>query len=373
MNTTLPSVVDHIEHGVQLANGVSVDDVLEQMGKATPVNTKRTRESHLTALAMYCFRHGWGWAAMNPAVVRVPNQDTNTSSRIRITWERNYQETRPFRLDWFASHLVELNRAGVGIKTIAGRIDALNHWYKETYANVDSSIRPDNPTKHLTIENLYRSFVHDIATANTKGERKVTHAPAITIDDLRAMVRACDVNTLVGKRDRALLLLGWWGCYRRSELESQSVENISYDSKGRGFLALVYNSKTNKTDAVEKPIERIDMDAELCPVTAYESWIQSAGITSGKVFRSVDKLGRVGESISGRLVDMIVRRYDKDAKLYRGYSAHSLRAGYATWAYANGVSDALIRRKGGWSLTSGNVNLYNRPEHFAVSTQGNAW
>lgn len=373
MNTSLPSVVAHTEHGVQLANGISVDDVLEQMEKATPVNTRRTRESHLSALTMYCYRHGWAWAGMIARVVRIPNQDNKTSSRIRIVWERNYQETRPFRLDWFASHLIELNRAGVGIKTIAGRIDALNHWYKETYTNVDRSVRPDNPTKHLTIENLYRSFVHDIASANTRGERKVTHAPAITIDDLRTMVRACDLSTLVGKRDRAVLLLGWWGAYRRSELESQSIENIAYDTQGRGFLAYVYNSKTNKTDAVEKPIERLNDDPELCPVRAYESWIQSAGITSGRVFRGIDKKHRVGESMSGRLVDMIVRRYDKDAKLYRGYSAHSLRAGYATWAYANGVPDALIRRKGGWSLTSGNVNLYNRPEHFAVSTQGNAW
>jgi site-specific recombinase XerD len=381
---------------LQLGANVTEQDLREQLVRATPPNTKRTRESHLTEIVRYCRKNKFAWASMIPSVVWVdlttaPKKSNRRRAR-RIVWSRNYQEVTPFRVDWLGSYLLQLHRAGYSLKSIDGRLDALNAWHNETYANEKRA--PLNPTKHPTILELRKSFVHDIAKANERGERKVVPAPAVTLEDLRAMVCACDLTTATGVRDRAILLLGFWGAFRRSELASIRVENIEYDSQGRGMVIHVYNTKTNKTGSVDKEFMYRRKDLELCPITAYESWVKTAGITSGVVFRRVsraytnkngevtkpDVIGHIlpnskrsqdsGE-IDSRVIDKIVRHYATTAGIKTPYSAHSLRAGWATWAQLHGIPEAYARKHGGWAFHSAMYLHYGaRANYYTVDLTG---
>jgi site-specific recombinase XerC len=168
---------------------------------------------------------------------------------------------------------------------------------------------------------------------------------------------------LAGLRDRALLLIGWNGAFRRCELVEFVLENMIPDANGRGFTYPTYNTKTNKTSAFEKQIHAQPNDVELCPVVALNAWVERAGITPGPdgtlVFRSVNKAGAVGSVLSARMVDKIVREYDNKAGINKGFSGHSLRAGYATQATLDGVPDAFIRAQG-WADSSPVVFRYQR-------------
>ena len=79
------------------------------------------------------------------------------------------------------------------------------------------------------------------------------------------------------------------------------------------------------------------------PVAAYEAWIAAAAITSGRVFRCVDRHGRVGDRLSDRAVAQIVQQRAAKAGLAAEmFSGHSLRAGFATSAATAGVEERII-------------------------------
>jgi integrase len=147
---------------------------------------------------------------------------------------------------------------------------------------------------------------------------------------------------LAGTRDRALLLVGFGAALRRSELSALRVEHLAWHA--RGVVVLVARSKTDQLGAgVEVPIHAAP--GPLCPVDALRAWLDAAGITSGSVFRSVSRWGRVGEALDGRHVAEVVKRAARRVGLDpRELGGHSLRAGFATTAASVGANMAEIAR-----------------------------
>ena len=83
--------------------------------------------------------------------------------------------------------------------------------------------------------------------------------------------------------------------------------------------------------------------SELCPVTAVQEWVEGAGITEGRVFRSVSRWDRQGVNLSARIVSSIVKRYAKAAGLdSENFAGHSLRAGFVTSAAERGAKTDRI-------------------------------
>lgn len=333
--------------------------IVDRMGNATTVQTLRTYGAHVRQFADYCAGRGWAW---------VPGNVFALDATVR-----NADETlpTPARVEWVLGYLEHLANNGLSLATIDGRIRALNSWHTQygfTVPNDPALFRPNDPR----VNKWFKGYCNDLANANADGQLTTKEAPAMLRDHLRAMVRACDTSTLVGLRDRALLLVGWSGAFRRSELATVVVENIVWDTYGRGAIVQVYNTKTNKRGAIEKQLDAQPNDPELCPVVALRAWLGASGVSSGRVFRRVDKWGRVGTaSVSPRYVDMVVRRYDLASAVAAGttpedttpapvgFSGHSLRAGYATQATLDGVPDAVIRSQG-WSDNSTVVFRYQR-------------
>ncbi len=153
-------------------------------------------------------------------------------------------------------------------------------------------------------------------------------------------------DTVKGKRDRALLLLGFCAALRRSELAGVKVEDLEFTAQG--IILTLPRSKTDQTGQGRKigiPKGR----GRICPVMAVNEWIVQLGADEGFLFRAVSKGRRIGdEKLSDRAVADIIKHYAAQAGLNpERYSGHSLRSGLATSAAQHGISSWKIRQQTG--------------------------
>ena len=147
-------------------------------------------------------------------------------------------------------------------------------------------------------------------------------------------------------RDRALLLIGFAGGFRRSEIVALNCDDIEHVRQG--LIVTLRRSKTDQEGAGRKvgiPFGR----TRHCPVLALDRWLAVSKIEVGPVFRPVDRHGRVAsERLSGEAVSLIVKeRVAAAGNDPAGFSGHSLRAGFATSAVQAGVSTPKIRSQTG--------------------------
>jgi integrase len=169
-------------------------------------------------------------------------------------------------------------------------------------------------------------------------------AAAITTAEIRKLCRACGTD-LPGARDRALLLLGFAGALRRSELVALDVEHVTW--MRNGLKLLIERSKTDpEGEGAEIAIPRGQAD-ETCPVAALRTWLELSEISTGPLFRKVNRGGSVERNrLSTDAVRQILLKRAVRAGL-RGtlaepVSPHGLRAGFVTTAYRNGMPDEEI-------------------------------
>jgi len=172
------------------------------------------------------------------------------------------------------------------------------------------------------------------------GTAQNAKAPTVTAD-IRAMIEAAP-DSLRGARDRALLLVGFAGAFRRSELVGIDVADVETTREG-----LVINLRKSKTDQEGQGV-RIAIpygsNPDTCPVRAVEAWRAAAGIETGPLFRSVNQHGHVSPAgLSDKAVALIVKGYAAQLGLDPAkYAGHSLRAGFATAAAMSDVSERRI-------------------------------
>jgi integrase len=147
-------------------------------------------------------------------------------------------------------------------------------------------------------------------------------------------------------RDRALLLIGFAGGFRRSEIVGLNCDDV--ERVRQGVVITLRRSKTDQEGAGRKvgiPFGR----TRLCPVLALDEWLAISRIEAGPIFRPVDRHGRIAsERLSGEAVLLIVKeRVAATGIDPTGFSGHSLRAGFATSAVQAGVSTLKIRSQTG--------------------------
>ncbi len=148
-------------------------------------------------------------------------------------------------------------------------------------------------------------------------------------------------------RDRALILVGWAGAFRRSELASLLVSDL--EREPRGMLVHLRRSKTDQEGAGRIVAIPYGSDPCTCPVRALDDWLRRSGITEGPVFRPVDQWGHMATAaLRPAAVAIIVKRWAASVGLDPAHFAgHSLRAGLATSAAAAGKSERAIMQQTG--------------------------
>ena len=189
----------------------------------------------------------------------------------------------------------------------------------------------------------------------TRPERKA----AAERDVLREMVAALP-STLGGIRDRALLLLGFAGAFRRSELVALDVADVTFTAEG--LRVHVRRSKTDQESAGAEVGIRHGSAPLVCPVAAVRAWLEASAVTEGPLLRAVDRHDNVRGALSGRdvarRVKAAAKRVGLDASTFGG---HSLRAGLATTAAKAGATTGEIMRQGRWSSAQMVEAVYVRP------------
>ena len=192
-------------------------------------------------------------------------------------------------------------------------------------------------TKHPAIRETLRGI-------GRKHGTPARRSAALTIADMRKLVRSCG-TTLAGARDRALFLIGFAGALRRSELVGLDVADVTWSSEGLELL--ITRSKTDAQGGGARIGINRGKAAEMCPVTALQSWLTEAGITDGPIFRKVNRGSAVEQArlTTGSVRDVLLKRAS-DAGVTGTWeepvSPHGLRAGFVTAAYRNGVPDEEI-------------------------------
>lgn len=174
----------------------------------------------------------------------------------------------------------------------------------------------------------------------TLGVAQTGKSPVLTADVAAMLAHVPD--KLLGVRDRALLLIGFAGAFRRSELVALDVEDIEF--REDGLKVTIRRSKTDQEGAGQ--VIGIAHGSKLCPVRALQEWLTAAGITSGPIFRRIDRHGKMFDRMNPEAVALVVKRYAAAAGLDPATVAgHSLRAGLCTQAAINGVQELAIMRQ----------------------------
>jgi len=149
-------------------------------------------------------------------------------------------------------------------------------------------------------------------------------AQAIRTDGIAQAVKQIDINTLRGLRDKAVLLLGFAGCFRRSEIAALTVADVTFNNKGADIR--IKRSKTDQTGAGDFKAIPYGSNPATCPVRSLQAWLNVYQATGeAPLFCTItkgDKLDR-SSGIVGKTVERIVKQY-----FGSDYSGHSLRVGF---------------------------------------------
>ena len=216
--------------------------------------------------------------------------------------------------------------------TIRRRISALSENFNA------AGLSEKNPCRSWIVRETLIGLSRSMG-ANQKG------ITPIYWDDLQKMFADMDGEKLTDVRDKALLLLGFMGAFRRSEIAGLDADDLQF--MRQGLIITIRHSKTDQASLGQQVAIPFLKNTEMCAVTAVKNWMQMACITEGPLFRSISKSGKVSETrLSDKSVNLIVKRYvtaiGLDSEMY---GAHSLRHGFATYAALSGIEERLIMKQ----------------------------
>lgn len=270
---------------------------------------------------------------------------TRQSYRAAIEhFEVQWKGLLPATADGVARYLAEYADT-LAVSTLRQRLAALAQWHSEQGF-------PD-PTKAPIV----RKALRGIRALHPAQEKQ---AKPLQLDELERVVGALDHAIDVARRrgdragelrylrDKSLILLGFWRGFRSDELSRLRVEHVQA-SAGEGitcFLAWTKGDRQNLGTTFKAPAL-----SRLCPVEAYLDWVGAAQLTTGPVYRAIDRWGHVGEN--GLHVDSIaplLRAIFKNGGLASAdaYSGHSLRRGFANWAASDDWDVKSLMEYVGW-------------------------
>ena len=192
----------------------------------------------------------------------------------------------------------------------------------------------------------YIDTKHPIIAENLMGIKrkmgvKQTSKKPILINDLKLIINVInkDQNEYKKLQNKALILIGFAGGFRRSELVSIEYEDIEFVNEG--VKILVQRSKTDQTGLGMTKAIPYFQNKIYCPVTSLRDWINHSKISNGKIFK-----------ISDKTVALTIQKYALLAGLDKTkYAGHSLRSGFATSTAETGADERSIMAMTGHKTT----------------------
>ncbi|OHV42420.1 integrase [Parafrankia colletiae] len=278
--------------------------------------------------------------------------DYARASRSAATWRAYDADLRHFR-GWCAQEgLGDLPASAV---TVAGYIAAL----------ADAGYAPSTIRRRLAAISVAHQLAHAVnptgaaeVSAVWNGIRRSrgvapSRKAALDTSLLSRVVAGLDDAVLADVRDRALLLVGFAGCLRRSELVGLNTADLVETDDG--LVVTVRRSKTDQEAAGAQVGLAYGSYRPTCPVRAWRGWVAAAAgagvpLAGGPAFRGINRHGQVGavRLYSGSVARIVQRRVAAAGLDPADFAGHSLRSGFATAAARAGVTDRSIMRQGRW-------------------------
>jgi len=266
----------------------------------------------------------------------------------------------PDHVTLYLTHLTtEFGLAGKKLRprTAERHLAAIN----TTHCALGLTFDRHNQALTKTLDGIRRKF-----RVSQKGAR------AFRTEDIIALCKTFGLDRR-SQRDKAIILLGFAGGFRRSEIVGLNVEDLEFKD---GILRVML--RKSKTDQVGKGRTIVIMpgrNSETCPVAAVRTWLGTAEIEDeGKnpAFRPVNRHSGVEfRRLSDRAVDLIAKEACCAAKLKESYSAHSLRAGHVTETLARGHDRAAIKRQTGHA-SDAMLDRYARETDLAANNSSSS-
>lgn len=267
---------------------------------------------------------------LQPYIEEATSPATRKAYRVDL---RHFQEwggmlpSTPQVVADYLAHLAQTHRPS----TLQRRIAAI--------ARAHHTLNLPDPTKHELVRLTLRGIRRKLGTAQRQ-------ARPLMKEDVVAIIATLG-DSPRDVRDKCLLLLGFCGAFRRSELVALNVEDL--ERVPQGVIVTIRQSKTDQEGRGRRigiPLGRHHM---MCPVQALAQHLVLLGVTQGPLFRSLNPRGELSEGrLSGRSVSSIIKKRAAQAGLEAtGLSGHSLRAGLATSAAQAGIRPDKIREQTG--------------------------
>ena len=212
--------------------------------------------------------------------------------------------------------------------TVSRRLSAISENHKA------AGFEDDNPCRSGLVRNALDAIKRE------KGTIQRGKTPLL-FEDMQELSAYFDVTTLAGRRDKALLLTGFMGAFRRSELVRIDVEDLTFSREG--VVILVHQSKGDQEGQGEYVAIPYRSDPNVCAVVALKHWIDAGQLRRGPLFRP---LKLPNQRLTDKSVALIIKKYATLAGLNANdFAGHSLRRGFATSAAQHDVDERTIMQQ----------------------------
>src|SRR6056300_1408678 len=273
---------------------------------------------------------------MNNLITDIKNLELETIKNLRNSKSKN--TLRAYQSD-YTDFLEFCSKNGFQSMPTQPKILALYITHLSSYSKYSTlkrrlaSISVIHKAKGHYIETKHPIIMENLMGIKRKNGSNQKGKKPLLINDLKIIIKAIDQSKEKDNRkirDKALLLIGFSGGFRRSELVDIEYEDIEFVSEG--VKIFVKRSKTDQSgEGMTKAIPYFD-NINFCPIKALNKWVVEAEIKEGKIF-----------NISDKSVALIIKKYANYAGLDSNrYAGHSLRSGFATSTAESGAEERNI-------------------------------
>ena len=248
--------------------------------------------------------------------------------------DNSYSDDLPLSPDVVKRWLEALSQQGLKANTIKRRKAAIG------FIHEINQLHDCNPIHHIALKGLCKRVqkYRSIKGLSNRPEQK----EPLTADVIRKLTKCCSKKTLIGLRNRALLLVGFSSALRRSELCNLQWSDIKFNEQNNEMMIIVRHSKTDKYSQ-GKTLTISKGTQYHCPIQALRAWQQASGLISGCIFQPVNKLGSnqpIHPRTYANLIKTCCEKIGLDPSCYSG---HSTRRGMLVTASNQGADLHILK------------------------------
>lgn len=244
---------------------------------------------------------------------------------------------------WCVSH--DTSALPAKPQTVAAYLASLAHQHaRSSLHRIVAAIQAHHRLRNQPFDSRHPAIMTTLRGINRSHDRRTIQSSALTSKEIKKLLGSSD-DSLRFCRNKAIILLGFTGALRRSEIVSIDFEHLNFDASG--LRLFIPRSKTDQQqEGVSIGIPKAK-NSDFCPVKAMETWLRRSNCQYGPVFRKINRWNKIetsrltDESIRLILIDLCQKAGLKAVPGER-LSPHGLRAGFITEAYLAGARDEEI-------------------------------